>query len=122
MLLDPVGGCIVAGLDPDIPVSDMRTFDEVVNATVAPQRFSATLFVAFSVLALLLATTPVYTVLSCSIGRRTSEIWLTHGSGGNGSVDTGNNHRAGNPASYCVLTRKCLPDASFRLHSLWASE
>jgi putative ABC transport system permease protein len=67
---------IVAGLDPDVPVADMRTFDEVVKRTVAPQRFNALLLGVFSGLALLLATTGIYGVLSYSIGRRTSEIGL----------------------------------------------
>ena len=54
----------------------MRTFDEVISRTVAPQRFGATLLGVFSLLALVLATTGVYGVLSYSIGRRTSEIGL----------------------------------------------
>src|SRR5262249_28045324 len=46
---------IVAGLDPDLPVSDIRSFDEVVSRSVAPQRLNAVLVGLFGGLALLLA-------------------------------------------------------------------
>jgi len=67
---------IVAELDPELPVSDVRTFEEVVHRSIAPQRFDTILLGVFSGLALLLATTGIYGVLSYSIGRRTAEIGL----------------------------------------------
>ena len=67
---------IIAGLDPDLPVADVRTFEEVVHRSVASQRFNASLLAIFSGLALLLATTGIYGVLSYSMGRRTSEMGL----------------------------------------------
>jgi predicted permease len=57
-------------------VADVRSFQEVVSRSVAPQRFNAILLGVFSGLALLLATTGIYGVLSYSMSRRTSEIGL----------------------------------------------
>lgn len=67
---------IVASLDPNLPVADMRSFEEVMQRSVAPQRFDAILLGVFSGLALLLATIGMYGVLSYSMSRRTSEIGL----------------------------------------------
>ena len=67
---------IVADLDSNLPISDIRSFDEVVYRSVAPQRLNALLLSVFSGLALLLATTGIYGVLSYSVSRRSSEIGL----------------------------------------------
>ncbi|MEI9972174.1 MAG: ABC transporter permease [Ignavibacteriota bacterium] len=67
---------IVAELDPNLPVSDVRSFEEVMQRSVAPQRFNAILLGVFSGLALLLATIGIYGVVSYSMRRRTSEIGL----------------------------------------------
>ncbi|MBO0724425.1 MAG: ABC transporter permease [Blastocatellia bacterium] len=74
--LTPVVRSIVADLDPNLPVTDIRSFQEVVSRSVAPQRFNAVLLGVFSGLALLLATTGIYGVLSYTMSRRTSEIGL----------------------------------------------
>ena len=74
--LAPVVRSIVSNLDPNLPVTDIRSFQEVVSRSVAPQRFNAILLGVFSGLALLLATTGIYGVLSYSMSRRTSEIGL----------------------------------------------
>ena len=54
----------------------MRSFEEVVYRSVAPQRFNTILLGVFGGLALLLATTGIYGVLSYSMSRRTAEIGL----------------------------------------------
>jgi putative ABC transport system permease protein len=72
----PTVHSIIAGLDPNLPVSDVRSFEEVMHRSVAPQRFNAILLGVFSGLALLLAMTGLYGVLSYSMSRRTSEIGL----------------------------------------------
>jgi predicted permease len=67
---------IIAGLDPNLPISDVRSFEEVVSRSVAPQRFQAILLTIFSGLGLLLATVGIYGVLSYATSRRTAEIGL----------------------------------------------
>jgi putative ABC transport system permease protein len=74
--LAPVVRSIIADLDPNLPVTDIRSFQEVVTSSVAPQRLNAILLGVFSGLALLLATTGIYGVLSYTMSRRTSEIGL----------------------------------------------
>jgi predicted permease len=72
----PTVRSIIASLDPNLPMSDVRSFDEVVHRSVAPQRFNVILLSVFSGLALLLATLGIYGVLSYTISRRTPEIAL----------------------------------------------
>ena len=76
LALAPTVRSIVASLDANLPVADVRSFEEVVERSVAPQRFNAILLAVFSGLALLLATMGIYGVLSYSVRRRTSEIGL----------------------------------------------
>jgi putative ABC transport system permease protein len=75
---------IVAELDSNLPVADVRSFEEVVRRSVAPQRFNVVLLAVFSGLALLLAMTGLYGVLSYTMSRRTSEIGLRVALGASG--------------------------------------
>lgn len=67
---------IIAGLDSNLPVADIRSFDEVFQGSLSPQRFNVFLLTAFGGLALLLATTGIYGVLAYAMNRRTAEIGL----------------------------------------------
>jgi putative ABC transport system permease protein len=66
----------VAALDPQQPLTSVKTMTEVVAATTAPRRFNTLLLGIFSVLALLLATLGVYSVISYSTALRTKEIGI----------------------------------------------
>lgn len=65
---------LVAALDPNAPVFDVTTIEERIERASASQRFSAQLMSGFAIVALLLAATGLYGVVSFSVGERTREI------------------------------------------------
>jgi putative ABC transport system permease protein len=65
---------IVHALDRDIPVSDVRTMDQIVGVSVANRRFSTMLLAGFALLALLLAGIGTYGVISYGVTQRSVEI------------------------------------------------
>jgi putative ABC transport system permease protein len=64
----------VREVDPAMPVSDVRTMDDVISAVQARPRFLTTLLTLFAAVALLLAAVGIYGVISFSVARRTGEI------------------------------------------------
>ena len=65
---------IVAALDPQLPVYDLRPLDEYVAGARAAQRFTTSIAAAFAVVALVLATVGVYGVIAYAITRRRYEF------------------------------------------------
>jgi predicted permease len=64
----------IAAVDPLQPVSGVSTMEEIVAASVMQQRFSVFLFTIFAVIALLLAATGIFGVISSAVTQRTHEI------------------------------------------------
>ncbi|MFT4112388.1 ADOP family duplicated permease [Silvibacterium sp.] len=66
----------VAGIDPNLPLSAVRTQQEQINATLGDERMFATLTAAFGLLALVLASIGIYGVMAYTVARRTQEIGI----------------------------------------------
>jgi putative ABC transport system permease protein len=65
---------IVAALDKDLPVANVRTMDDLMAASVAAPRFRTTLVAIFAAVGLLLAAIGIYGVMSYAVTERTHEI------------------------------------------------
>ena len=66
----------VHSVDPMIALAQPKTMDEVVDESLANQRFTLVLFTTFAVVALLLAALGIYGVMSFSVAQRAHEIAL----------------------------------------------
>jgi putative ABC transport system permease protein len=67
-------GAAVNSVDPDLPLAGVKTVDEIVDESLAIDRFSVVLFSSFGILGLLLAAVGIYGVMSFGVAQRTHEF------------------------------------------------
>src|SRR5205814_3724241 len=72
--LEPLIRREIQAVDPDLPVFDVRTMNEVIDGSLASRRFSAELVGVLAAVALLLASVGIYGLLAYMVGQRAHEI------------------------------------------------
>jgi predicted permease len=67
---------VVQSIDPEIPIFDTVSMDDLISKSVSQPRFDSILLAAFASLALLLAVVGIYGVMSYSVAQRQKEIGI----------------------------------------------
>ena len=65
---------MIRNLDPEQPVGEVSTMNNLMAKSIARSRFNATLLAVFSLVALVMAAVGIYGVISYSVQLRTHEI------------------------------------------------
>jgi putative ABC transport system permease protein len=67
---------VIHSIDPQQPIGEVSTMENLLSKSVARARFNATLLSVFSLVALVMAAVGIYGVMSYSVQQRTHEIGL----------------------------------------------
>jgi predicted permease len=65
---------VVRGLDPQLPLAQVQTMDEVVAQSEAPRRFNTIIISSFALAAVLLAVLGIYSIIAFSVASRVQEM------------------------------------------------
>jgi putative ABC transport system permease protein len=65
---------VVRAVNPNVPVSNVRTGDEILAASIGPRRFNMVLLGSFAAVALILACIGLFGVMSYLVSQRTHDI------------------------------------------------
>jgi predicted permease len=77
----------IQSVDPELPVSEIRTMDQVLAESASSRRWTMAMLAAFAGLAMVLAMVGIYGVMSWSVAQRTREIGIRVALGaGSGNV------------------------------------